>query len=58
MKTESEFESAYARAIDLNRVLEQVSHDSALYNLYSEYKRLDGDEEKFSELLKDWELDR
>ena len=58
MKTLDEFESYYARPIDLNRVLEQVSHDSALYNLYDQYKRLEGDEEKFAELLIEWELDR
>ena len=58
MLKESEFENIYNREITLLKILEVVSFDSSLMNLYGEYKRLDGDEVKFDALLKDWELKR
>ena len=56
MKSESEFERTYEREIILLKTLEGVGFDSALLNLYGEYKRLDGDSVKFKLLLKEWEL--
>ena len=57
MLTKGEFESRYNREIMLIKIGEGVSFDSALDNLWFEYNRLKGDEEKFKELLKEWELD-
>ena len=58
MLNQSEFENIYNRETTLLKILEGVSFDSALLNLYSEYKVLDGDEIKFDSLLKQWELRR
>lgn len=57
MLTEGQFENRYNREIVLLSVGEGVSFGSALDNLYSEYKRLNGDEAKFKKLLAEWELD-
>ena len=54
--TESQFEDKHGRFINIHSNQEQVSFGSALDNLYSQYKQLGGDEEKFIQLMKDWEI--
>ena len=56
IQDKTDFESQYTREITLLKVLEGVSFDSALENLYFEFKRLEGDIVKFKVLLKEWEL--
>jgi hypothetical protein len=56
MLTKSEFEIRYNREIVLLNVGESVSFNSALDSLYGELKRLEGNEDKFKDLLKEWEL--
>ena len=56
MLNENEFETKYTKEIKRLKDDECVSFTSALDNLFAEYKVLGGDEEKFNQLLVEWEL--
>jgi len=54
--TYSQFEDKYRRAAMIHSSQESVSYNSALENLWFEFKKLGYDENLFFELLEDWEI--
>lgn len=56
LMTASQFEDRYESVIIVAKELDKVSFGSASMNLYDEYKRLEGDESDFDNLLKEWGL--
>lgn len=56
MINETKFEMQYSQVIRRLSEDEGVSFSSALDDLFSEFKKLDGNEKEFNQLLIDWEL--
>ena len=56
MISETKFEMQYSQVIRRLSEDEGVSFSSALDNLFSEFKNLEGNEKEFNKLLIDWEL--